>query len=77
MDEQTELDEETRILIVKAKLDPMSTMGESYKWCQEWHPTKQYWCSRPKGHEGPHLAQFGIGDKNPGTICPCDPNPWE
>lgn len=71
------MDEQTRILIVKAKLDPMSTIGKNYRWCQEWHPDHDFVCSRPKGHEGPHFAQYGPSDEFPGTICKCDPNPWE
>ena len=70
------MDEQTKILIVKARLDPASAIPLDYEhWCRAWHP-QQFICSRQEGHDGPHFAQYGPKDANPGVICPVKPNPW-
>lgn len=71
------MDKQTRILVVRARLDPFSTIAPSYgQWCRVWHSSMKFICSRLQGHDGPHFAQYGPGDGKPGVICPCDPNPW-
>jgi hypothetical protein len=65
--------DEAKVMLIAYRINPEHYLAPIGDWCGAYPPNgRNCVCSRKKGHQGLHFAQYGNGE-----ICPFEPNPWE